>query len=204
MFLTFFLCWRCNCKILVGVVTGTEVNMSARLVAKAETGTALVSETVYHSTKNRIGYDMSDLLDLKGREGQQRGFRPFGRKQNTMTVSLDPRPSSSRLSNTIFVGREKERALLKDAVQSLLEPEKDGETVGRSALGKAKLICIKGLSGMGKSAIVQQFRRDVVGKVGHYGLMVEAGIVVSLSITPFTCLHGRQLHFDNLLFSFSF
>jgi hypothetical protein len=171
-------------EIVVGVVTGTEVNMSARLVAKAETGTALVSETVYHSTKYMIGYDMSDLLDLKGREGQQRGFRPFGRKKTTMTVSLDPSPLSPRLNNTIFVGREKERALLKDAVQSLIEPEKDADTIGQSTLGKAKLICIKGLSGMGKSAIVQQFRRDLVGKVGHHGL-VNAGIVVSLSTIPF-------------------
>ena len=172
------------------MVAGTEVNMSARLVAKAEMGTALVSETVYHSTKNMIGYDMSDLLDLKGREGQQRGFRPFGRKTSTMTVSLDPSPSSSRLNNTIFVGREKERALLKDAVQSLIEPEKDAKTIGRSALGKAKLICTKGLSGMGKSAIVQQFKSDVDG-------LVKAGIVVSLSVS--TCFFPSNIILYNFL-----
>ena len=47
------------------VVMGAETNMAARLMGKAKVGSALVSERVYNSTKEYIGYDMTDPIEVK-------------------------------------------------------------------------------------------------------------------------------------------
>ena len=43
-------------------------------------GSALVSERVYNATKNYIGYDMSNPMEVKGKDGTFRALTPFGRK----------------------------------------------------------------------------------------------------------------------------
>ena len=49
------------------IVMGTETNMAARLMGKAEKGTVLVSERVYNSTKAFMSYDVTKPIELKGR-----------------------------------------------------------------------------------------------------------------------------------------
>ena len=54
--------------------------MAARLMGKAEKGTVLVSERVYNSTKAFMSYDVTKPIELKGRNGMLRAFKPIGRK----------------------------------------------------------------------------------------------------------------------------
>ena len=125
------------------VVMGTEVNMAARLLGKADIGTALCSEAVYEATKDNIGFDMTKPVTLKGREGEQRALRPFGKKVGNVRHKAD-----KGLTSAIFVGRQEEMATLHSAAKNLREN------------GKGAAFILEGLAGMGKSAIVQQFQRD--------------------------------------------
>ena len=129
------------------VVMGTEVNMAARLVGHAPSGTALCSEAVYEATKEQIGFDMSNPLTLKGRSGKQRALCPYGKVKNFCRG----KKYAVEACTNIFVGRVEELYQLQAAAQAVSEG------------GNGAAFILEGLAGMGKSSIVQQFQRDAVG-----------------------------------------
>ena len=90
------------------VVMGPEVNMAARLMGKAKTGSILASERVYNATSSHIGYDMTDPIELKGRDGTQRALRPFGKKAGAVRHKGNFGDDSE-----VFVGREEEMKKLR-------------------------------------------------------------------------------------------
>ncbi len=140
------------------VVMGAETNMAARLMGKAKVGSALVSERVYNATKDYIGYDMTDPIEVKGKDGTFRALRPFGRKAGAVRHK-----SQEEWEKTVFVGREKEMKILRAGLKDLLE-KKGGAYI------------LEGLAGMGKSAIVWQLQRESIDQNIRYLLGTGSAI----------------------------
>ncbi len=127
------------------VVMGAETNMAARLMGKAEEGKILVSERVYNATQNYIGYDMSNPMEVKGKDGTFRALCPFGRKAGAVRHK-----NQNELEKGVFVGREGEMTILRAGLKAMLEDKKGGAYI------------LEGLAGMGKSAIVWQLQREAI------------------------------------------
>ena len=133
------------------VVMGAETNMAARLMGKAPIGSALVSERVYNATKNYIGYDMSNPMEVKGKDGTFRALSPFGRKAGAVRHK-----SAEEWENAVFVGREKEMIALRTGLKRMTDEKKGGAYI------------LEGLAGMGKSAIVWQLQRESIDQNIRY------------------------------------
>ena len=101
------------------VVMGSETNMAARLMGKAPIGSILASERVYNDTKDYIGYDVTAPIELKGRDGITRGFKPFGKKAGAVRHK-----SNDMFRGDVFVGRQVEMKLLRKGLQDMLENSK--------------------------------------------------------------------------------
>ncbi len=132
------------------VVMGAEINMAARLMGKAKTGSALVSERVYNATKDYMSYDMTDPIEVKGKDGTFRALRPFGRKPGAVRHK-----SAEEWENAVFVGREDEMVKLRKGLKNLQER-------------KGSAFILEGLAGMGKSAIVWQLQRESIDQNVRY------------------------------------
>ncbi len=127
------------------VVMGAETNMAARLMGKADIGKILVSERVYNATENYIGYDMSNPIEVKGKDGTFRALKPYGRKAGAVRHK-----NQDELDKGVFVGREAEMEVLRAGLKSMLQEKKGGAYI------------LEGLAGMGKSAIVWQLQREAI------------------------------------------
>ena len=127
------------------VVMGPEVNMAARLMGKAKIGCILATERVYNATSSHIGYDMTDPIELKGREGTQRALRPFGKKAGAVRHKGNFGDESE-----VFVGRQEEMAKLRAGLKLMLNESKGSAFI------------LEGLAGIGKSAIVWQLQREAL------------------------------------------
>ncbi len=132
------------------VVMGAEINMAARLMGKAKVGSALVSERVYNATQNYIGYDMTDPIEVKGKDGTFRALRPFGRKPGAVRHK-----SQEEWETAVFVGREDEMIKLREGLKLLQQK-------------KGSAFILEGLAGMGKSAIVWQLQRESIDQNIRY------------------------------------
>ncbi len=133
------------------VVMGSETNMAARLMGKAKAGSTLVSERVYNATKNYIGYDMSNPMEVKGKDGTIRALSPFGRKAGAVRHK-----SAAEWEKAVFVGREKEMTALRAGLEKMTKEKKGGAYI------------LEGLAGMGKSAIVWQLQRESIDQNIRY------------------------------------
>jgi len=133
------------------VVMGAETNMAARLMGKTKIGSTLVSERVYNATKNYIGYDMSNPIEVKGKDGVFRALTPYGRKAGAVRHK-----SAEEWENTVFVGRENEMKMLRAGLKKMTEEKKGGAFI------------LEGLAGMGKSAIVWQLQRESIDQNIRY------------------------------------
>ena len=133
------------------VVMGAETNMAARLMSKAKAGSALVSERVYNSTKDYIGYDMTNPIEVKGKDGTFRALTPYGRKPGAVRHK-----SQEEWENSVFVGREEEMKKLRVGLKRMMEEKKGGAFI------------LEGLAGMGKSAIVWQLQRESIDQNIRY------------------------------------
>ena len=133
------------------VVMRAEINMAARLMGKSKVGSALVSERVYNATQNYIGYDMTDPIEVKGKDGTFRALRPFGRKPGAVRHK-----SQEEWETAVFVGREDEMKKLRAGLKRMTEEKKGGAFI------------LEGLAGMGKSAIVWQLQRESIDQNVRY------------------------------------
>ena len=133
------------------VVMGAETNMAARLMSKAKVGSALVSERVYNATKDYMSYDMTDPIEVKGKDGTFRALRPFGRKPGAVRHK-----SQEEWETAVFVGREGEMTKLRAGLKSMVDEKKGSAFI------------LEGLAGMGKSAIVWQLQRESIDQNVRY------------------------------------
>ncbi len=118
---------------------GDAVNVAARLQSKAQPGSVLVGEATRRIVADRFTWDDGQTFELKGKADPVAAFtvtgdgaRPHG--------SADPR-SSPRM-----VGRDRELAKAKDAVEAVAE-------------GTGGIVFVTGEPGIGKTRMVHELRR---------------------------------------------
>ena len=85
---------------------------------------------MYEVTKDNIGFDMTKPVKLKGRDGEQRALRPFGKKVGHVRHKAD-----ENLTSAIFVGRKVEMQKLHEAASDLMNN------------GKGSAFILEGLGG---------------------------------------------------------
>ncbi|MCP4423053.1 MAG: AAA family ATPase [Chloroflexi bacterium] len=113
---------------------GDVVNMAARLM-QAAPGDVLCDETTYQTAQNRFGFETLPLHFVKGKEDPVAVYRPSGE------IKPIVRPQTN------LVGRDAERLLLIDRMQSLLR-------------GSGSVVVLEGEAGIGKSRLLDEGLQD--------------------------------------------
>jgi predicted ATPase/class 3 adenylate cyclase len=119
------------------LVTGDAVNVAARLEQSAQPGEILIGETTQHLTRDAAQVEPLDPLLLKGKGEPVDAFR---------LVQLRPGASDvARRLESPMVGRARQQALLKDALNSAVADR------------ACHLFTVLGAAGVGKSRLAQEF-----------------------------------------------
>jgi class 3 adenylate cyclase/tetratricopeptide (TPR) repeat protein len=128
-----------------GMVAGDMVNTASRVQAAAAPGTVLVGETTWRATLAAISYADGGTHELKGKPEPVRLWRATGviaaRGGSLRPTGLEPP----------FVGRERELRVLKELLHATSEE------------GKARLLSVVGVAGVGKSRLAWEFEKYVDG-----------------------------------------
>jgi class 3 adenylate cyclase/tetratricopeptide (TPR) repeat protein len=128
-----------------GMVAGDLVNTASRIQAAADPGTVLVGEATKRSSDAAIAYEEAGHHDLKGKAEPLPLWRPVRvvaqRGGEGRTVGLEP----------AFVGREAEFRLVKDLFHATADE------------GKARLVSVIGVAGLGKSRLTWEFEKYIDG-----------------------------------------
>ena len=128
-----------------GMVAGDLVNTASRIQSAAEPGQVLVGEATRRATEASIAYEEVGEHELKGKaEAVQlwRALRVTAGRQGAMrSVGLE----------APFVGRDRELRLVKELFHSAAEE------------GKAQLVTITGIAGIGKSRLSWEFEKYIDG-----------------------------------------
>ena len=128
-----------------GMVAGDLVNTASRIQAEAEPGSVLVGEATKRATEASIAYAEAGEHELKGKAepvplwGALRVVA--ARKGEGRSVGLEPP----------FLGRDRELRLVKDLFHATADE------------GRAHLLSIVGVPGMGKSRIAWEFEKYIDG-----------------------------------------
>ena len=130
-----------------GMVAGDLVNTAARIQAAAEPGTVLVGESTKRATEAAIAYDDAGEHELKGKANPVALWRALrvtaARAGALKSTGLEPP----------FVGRDRELRLVKELFHT------------SAADGKAHLVSVVGIAGIGKSRLAWEFEKYVDGLV---------------------------------------
>ncbi len=122
-----------------GMVAGDIVNTASRIQGIAEPGQVLVGEATRRATEATIVYEDAGLHELKGKGGLVPAWRAL------RVVSGARGTLKSQGLEAPFVGRDRELRLIKDLFH-------DSESGGR-----AHLISVTGIAGIGKSRLAWEF-----------------------------------------------
>lgn len=141
-------------------VLGDEVNLSARLMAKAAPGEILLSETVAGARLAGFALEALPPVPVKGKAQPVGLYRLAGRRDQSF---------EQRFYTTPLVGRDSELA----AVEAAMQPARDGRHAG--------VIYIYGEAGMGKSRLAFEVQR----RQQSAGLTWLIGQADSLNRAPF-------------------
>ena len=146
---------------------GDAANVAARLQAEAEPGTILISEETQRLAQGYARVEPVGLLTLKGKGEPIPGYRLLGVSHRAAPTEV---PSASRP----FVDRTSEMGLLTNLVRPAEE-------------GRGRIVGIVGEPGIGKSRLVDEFRRCVgdaiawvEGRCLSYGTMAPYLLVLDL------------------------
>jgi class 3 adenylate cyclase/tetratricopeptide (TPR) repeat protein len=128
-----------------GMVAGDLVNTASRIQSAAEPGSVLVGEATRRATEAAIAYEPAGEHELKGKAEPVPLYRALRVTANRggvqKSVGLEPP----------FVGRERELRLVKELFHASAEE------------GKAQLVSVVGIAGIGKSRIGWEFEKYVDG-----------------------------------------
>ena len=128
-----------------GMVAGDLVNTASRIQSAAEPGQVLVGEATRRATEASIAYEEAGEHELKGKAEAVplwRALRVTAGRQGAMrSVALE----------APFVGRDRELRLVKELFHSAAEE------------GKAQLVTITGIAGIGKSRLSWEFEKYIDG-----------------------------------------
>ena len=128
-----------------GMVAGDLVNTASRIQAEAEPGTVLVGETTKRATEAAIAYESAGERELKGKAVPAELWRALrvvaARKGEGRSAGLEPP----------FLGRDRELRLVKELFHATADE------------GRAHLLSIGAVPGMGKSRMVWEFEKYIDG-----------------------------------------
>jgi predicted ATPase/class 3 adenylate cyclase len=128
-----------------GMVAGDLVNTASRIQSAADPGNVLVGEATRRATEAAIAYEPAGDHELKGKAEPVPLYRALRVTANRggaqKSVGLEPP----------FVGREREMRLVKELFHSSAEE------------GKAQLVSVVGIAGIGKSRLAWEFEKYVDG-----------------------------------------
>ena len=133
-----------------GMVAGDLVNTASRIQSAAEPGTVLVGESTRRATEAAIAYEPAGEHELKGKAEPVAVYRALrvtaARGGAQKSVGLEPP----------FVGRDREMRLVKELFHSSAED------------GKAQLVSVVGIAGIGKSRLAWEFEKYVDGLADNF------------------------------------
>ncbi len=131
-----------------GIVAGDLVNTASRIQGAAEPGSVLVDDATRRLTEAAIVCEAAGTFDLKGKPEPVALWRAMrvssARRGVGRSAGLDPP----------FVGRDRELRLLKDVFHA---------TEG----GRAHLVSVTGIAGIGKSRLAWEFEKYADGLAGE-------------------------------------
>ena len=122
-----------------GMVAGDLVNSASRVQASAEPGCVYVGEATRRATEQTIVYEDAGSFELKGKEG----VVPLWKARRVIS-GLRGSLKSEGLEAP-FVGRDRELRQIKDLFHSCADE------------GKAHLVSVTGIAGIGKSRLAWEF-----------------------------------------------
>ena len=154
---------------------GNEVNVAARLMSHAQPGQVIVSPQIVEDTAVQYNFQALGPVTLKGVAKPMPLFAVEGRKSSQASGAL------SALSRQPMVGREAERALLRQNLQAL------------RAEGRGSAILIEGEAGIGKSRLVAELLDEA--KTDGVVALLGAGTVIEQT----TAYHAWQPALRELL-----
>ena len=130
-----------------GMVAGDLVNSASRVQSAADPGTVLVGESTRRASEQAIAYEESGFYDLKGKSEQVALFRAL------RVVSARQGALKSAGLEAPFVGRDRELKLIKDLFHASADD------------GRAHLVSVTGIAGIGKSRLAWEFYKYFDGIV---------------------------------------
>ena len=135
-------------------VTGTSVNLAARLQDLAQPGETLISDAVQTTVAGVAACDFAGNAEVKGFETPIKTWR-------VLDIGQEPASSDARP----FVGRGRERRQLRGVVSECLETQ------------SVQLVLLRGEPGIGKTRLVDQFQSEVTaeGFACHTALILDFG-----------------------------
>ncbi len=123
-------------------VIGDTVNLAARLEDFAVGGQIIVSEAVYHRTKDFFEYEAIDPIAVRGKSGLISAYVPLQLRRKVQ------RRHDQTETNIPFVGREQKMDLL-HAYWS------------RAGAGFSQIVLLTGEAGLGKTRLVTEFIKSM-------------------------------------------
>jgi len=130
-----------------GMVAGDLVNTASRIQSAAEPGTVLAGETTRRASEAAIAYVEAGEHDLKGKA------EPVSLWQALRVVANRGGEGRASALEAPFVGRDRELRLVKDLFH------------GSADDGRATLVTVVGVAGIGKSRLAWEFEKHLDGLV---------------------------------------
>ena len=130
-----------------GMVAGDLVNTASRLQSAAEPGAVLVGEGTFRATSGAIGYEPAGERSMKGKATPVPAWRA------TSVVARARGAGRSEILEPPFVGRDADFQALKERLHAT------------SRDGRARLVSIVGVAGIGKSRLAWEFEKYLDGLV---------------------------------------
>ena len=128
-----------------GMVAGDIVNTASRIQSVAQPGTVLVDDATRRTTEAPIAYEDTGSHTLKGKAESVRLWRA---ERVVATIGGAMRGTGLEAP---FVGRDRELRLLKELFHATVDE------------GRARLVSIVGLAGIGKSRLAWEFEKYIDG-----------------------------------------
>jgi len=133
-----------------GMVAGDLVNTASRIQSTAAPGTVLVGDATRRATEAAIAYESAGAHELKGKAAPlalHRAVRVMAARGGAQkSVGLEPP----------FVGRDRELRLVKELAHACAEE------------GKAQLVSVVGIAGIGKSRLAWEFEKYIDGLASSF------------------------------------
>ncbi len=133
-----------------GMVAGDLVNTASRIQSAAEPGSVLVGEATRRATEAAIAYEPAGEHELKGR------VEPVPLHRALRVTAARGGAQKSAGLEPPFVGRDRELRLVKELFHA------SGEE------GKAQLVSVVGIGGIGKSRLAWEFEKYLDGLADNF------------------------------------